>query len=116
MDFEDNPRNLLRAKEDVDVDFVFEGSFWKCGASDSAGSPVTMTFSIRGDVDVPTVVMSLALLMYRSSKGTSVALAALIRNWFNTGHFESISLVTNTLSSGSRYCSSLLKALNMSMV
>lgn len=111
MDFEDNPRNLFKAKEEVDVDFAFDGSFWMCELSAIAGSPVT----IRGDVDVPTVVMSLALLMNRSSNGTSVDLDALIRSWFNMGHLVLISLVANILSSGSRYCSSLLNALKMSI-
>lgn len=80
MDLEDNPRNLFKAKEDVDVDLVFDVSVCMCWPSTFAGSPVTMTFSIRGDVDVPTVVMSLVLLMYRSNNGTSVDLDALIRN------------------------------------
>lgn len=80
MDLEDNPRNLFKAKEDVDVDLVFDVSVCMCWPLAIAGSPVTMTFSIRGDVDVPTVVMSLVLLMYRSNNGTSVDLDALIRN------------------------------------
>lgn len=80
-DFEDNPRNLLKAKEDVDVDPVFNGSSLSICSSVLAGSPATTIFSIRGDVDVvPTVVISLVLLIYRSNKGVSVDLDAFIRN------------------------------------
>jgi hypothetical protein len=83
IDLDDNPLNLLKAKDDVEVDdsaLLLLGSFSVLllvsvvrisFADENAGSPVTTTFSNKGEVDVPAVVKSLVVLDFfnRSNGG-----------------------------------------------
>lgn len=98
MDLDDNPLKRLRAKDDVELDapVLLVGSISTLFVSitalisfddENAGSPVTTTFSNRGDVDVPTVVKSLVVVdFFKRSNGGAVDLNARVRSLSNSGH------------------------------